>query len=72
MKNRAFDDNYDDIINLPHHISKTRPQMSMRDRGAQFSPFSALVGHEEAVKKTEDLNEEHVALEITKLPIDDI
>ena len=46
--------------------------MSMRDRGAQFSPFSALVGHEEAVKKTEDLNEEHVALEITKLPIDDI
>lgn len=72
MKNRAFNDNYEDIIDLPHHVSKTRPQMSMSERGAQFSPFSALVGHEDAVKKTEDFNEAKVALEITKLPIDDI
>ena len=33
---------YDDIINLPHHVSQTRPQMSMIDRAAQFSPFAAL------------------------------
>ena len=33
---------YEDIINLPHHVSKTRPQMSMLERAAQFSPFAAL------------------------------
>ena len=38
-------DQYDDIINLPHHVSKTRPQMSMVDRAAQFSPFAALTGY---------------------------
>lgn len=41
---------YDDIIDLPHHVSTTRPQMSMHDRAAQFAPFAALTGHEEAVK----------------------
>lgn len=35
---------YDDIINLPHHVSVRRPQMSLLDRAAQFSPFAALVG----------------------------
>ena len=42
---------YDDIIHLPHHVSKKRPQMSMANRAAQFSPFSALSGHDEAVKE---------------------
>ena len=35
---------YDDIINLPYHVSPTRKQMSMHDRAAQFAPFAALVG----------------------------
>ncbi len=72
MKTRAFNDNYDDIIDLPHHTSSKRPQMSIYDRAAQFSPFAALTGHNEAVRETERKNEERVAMEITKLPIEDI
>lgn len=43
---------YDDIINLPHHVSKTRPRMPVADRAAQFAPFAALTGYEAAVKET--------------------
>lgn len=43
---------YDDIINLPHYVSKKRPQMSMQDRAAQFSPFAALVGYEATLEET--------------------
>ncbi len=42
---------YDAIINLPHHISLKRPQMPMHDRAAQFSPFAALTGYDEAIKE---------------------
>lgn len=45
-------DNYKDIINLPHHTSKTRHRMSVYNRAAQFSPFAALTGYEEAVEET--------------------
>lgn len=48
---------YDDIINLPHHQSDTRPHMSLYDRAAQFSPFSALTGYDEAVTETERLTD---------------
>ena len=63
---------YDDIINLPHYQSDKRAHMSLHDRAAQFSPFAALTGHQDAVKETQRLNEERVSLEITKLPIEDI
>jgi len=43
---------YDDIIGLPHHLSKTHPQMSLHDRAAQFAPFAALVGYEEVIDET--------------------
>ena len=43
---------YDDIINLPHHVSSTHPHMPMSDRAAQFSPFAALSGYGDAVKET--------------------
>lgn len=43
---------YDDIIKLPHYVSPKRPQMSMEDRAAQFSPFAALVGYEESIEET--------------------
>ena len=42
---------YDDIINLPHHVSETRKPMPMESRAAQFAPFSALSGHEEAINE---------------------
>ena len=48
---------YDDIINLPHHVSPTRKQMSMHDRAAQFAPFAALVGYDDAVAETARLTE---------------
>ena len=43
---------YDDIINLGHPTSKKHPRMPIRDRAAQFAPFSALVGYDEAVEET--------------------
>ena len=48
---------YDDIINMPHHVSKNRPQMSMQDRAAQFSPFAALTGSGAAIKETARLTD---------------
>lgn len=53
---------YDDIIHLPHHVSKTRPQMSMEDRAAQFSPFAALTGYDAAIQETGRLTDEKVEL----------
>ena len=43
---------YDEIINLPHHVSRTRPQMPMSDRAAQFAPFAALTGYDDIIKQT--------------------
>ena len=43
---------YDDIINLPHHVSKRHPQMPIWNRAAQFAPFAALTGYEDAIKDT--------------------
>ena len=54
---------YDDIINLPHHISAKRPHMSAIDRAAQFSPFAALTGYEAAIKETARLTDERVELD---------
>lgn len=53
---------YDDIIHLPHHVSSTRPHMPMPDRAAQFMPFRALTGYEDAVRETARLTEEKVEL----------
>ena len=53
---------YEDIIHLPHHQSKTRPHMSIHDRAAQFSPFSALTGYEDAVKETARLTDQKIEL----------
>ena len=49
--------NYDDIIDLPHHVSPNRRRMSNTERGAQFSPFAALTGYEAAVEEAERLTD---------------
>ena len=48
---------YDDIINLPRHVSKTHPHMTITERAAQFSPFAALTGHADAIRETARLTE---------------
>ena len=53
---------YDDIIHLPHHISATRPHMPVRDRAAQFMPFRALTGYEDAVQEAARLTDEKPVL----------
>ncbi|MBQ9505315.1 MAG: hypothetical protein IJU93_09940 [Lachnospiraceae bacterium] len=54
---------YDDIINLPHHVSRTHPHMSIHDRAAQFSPFAALTGYDDSVKETARLTDEKPILD---------
>ena len=48
---------YDDIINMPHHVSVRRPPMPLSDRAAQFAPFSALTGYENAIDETIEENQ---------------
>ena len=60
---------YNDIIYLPHHVSPTRPQMSMRDRAAQFSPFAALTGYDAAIRETARLTQEKVELDEQELAV---
>ena len=58
--------NYDDIINLPHHVSAKHPQMSAIDRAAQFSPFAALTGHEAVIAETARLTDARAELDETR------
>ena len=50
----AHDDKhkYDDIINQPHPTSKKHSRMPICARAAQFSPFAALTGLDEAIEET--------------------
>ena len=54
---------YDDIINLPHPVSKKHPQMPLLDRAAQFAPFAALTGYGEAVTETARLTDSKIELD---------
>ena len=54
---------YDDIINLPHHVSKVHPRMSIQNRAAQFAPFAALTGYEGQVKETARLTDRRIELD---------
>lgn len=48
---------YEDMIHLPHHVSKKHPQMSSEARAAQFAPFAALKGYEDVIQRTVNLHE---------------
>lgn len=54
---------YDDIIDLPHHVSSAHARMPIANRAAQFSPFQALTGYEDAVDETARLTEQRIELD---------
>ena len=58
-----MNNNYDDIINLPHHVSSKHPKMTLGARAAQFAPFSALTGYEDEVKETARLTYDRIELD---------
>lgn len=58
-----MDDNYSDIINQPHHTSKTRKRMSQSNRAAQFAPFAALTGHDASIREAARLTDKKIELD---------
>ena len=54
---------YEDIVNLPPHISKKRPQPTMLERAARFAPFAAITGYEEMVLEEARVTEERIELD---------
>ena len=54
---------YDDIIGLPHPVSAKHPQMAREDRAAQFSPFAALAGYDDALRETARRTDRFVELD---------
>ena len=54
---------YDDIIDLPHHISKKHPRMSLEDRSAQFASFAALTGYEDIINETARITNAKIELD---------
>lgn len=57
MKQNNDSHKYDDIIDLPHHVSNVHPPMSLQNRAAQFSPFAALTGYEEQISEAARLTD---------------
>ena len=55
--------NYDDIINLPHHVSVKHPRLSKEQRAAQFAPFAALTGYGDAIKETARITEDRIEID---------
>ena len=62
MDTKEFNRKYADILHLPHHVSKTRRQMSLHDRAAQFAPFAALTGYDAVIRETARLTDREIEL----------
>ena len=63
----SINDKYKEIIDLPHPVSKKHPQMSLRDRAAQFSPFAALTGHSDAIDEAARLTDRRIELDESQI-----
>lgn len=63
------DHRYDDMIDLPHHVSTKRPQMSLYERAAQFAAFKALTGYEDHVAEAARLTGERIELDDASLSL---
>ena len=61
---------YNEIMNLPHHVSKTRPQMPMSDRAAQFAPFAALTGYDDIITEAGRLTD--CKIELDESPLNEL
>lgn len=58
-----MNEKYKDMLHLPHPVSSTHPRMSLQDRAAQFSPFAALTGYDDALRETARLTEHFIELD---------
>ena len=58
-----YDHIYDDIIDMPAPSSEKHPRMPIGDRAAQFAPFSAVVGHDDAVREVARVTEKRIELD---------
>ena len=54
---------YEDIVDLPHHVSERHPPMPMIKRAAQFAPFAALTGYNDAIAGAAKASEERLIRE---------
>ena len=58
----AYNPKYDDIIDHPHHVSRSHPRMPLSDRAFQFAPFAALSGYADTIRETQRLTERKIKL----------
>ena len=55
--------NYDDIINMTHHVSSKRTPMPIEKRAAQFAPFSALTGYEDKINEIKRITDKKIQID---------
>ncbi len=58
-----MNEKYKDMLHLPHPVSATHPRMSLQNRAAQFSPFAALTGYDDALRETARLTDRFIELD---------
>ena len=58
-----MNEKYKDMLHMPHPVSASHPRMSLQDRAAQFSPFAALTGYEDALRETARLTDRFMELD---------
>ena len=54
---------YEDIVDLPHHVSRKHPQPTVADRAARFAPFAAITGYEEMVLEEARVTDDRIEMD---------